>query len=163
MFLDLDETLIHCLDNSECEADFRLKITIEGVLVDLDILIRPYALTFLKKICKRWEVVIFTASHQEYADAILNEIDPDGTLFHHRLYRQHCIYLNDLYVKDLSRVNRDSSKLVLVDNAAYSYCLQLANAIPILPYYDGKDFELAALESYLGQLEKVSDIRLMNG
>lgn len=30
--------------------------------------------------------------------------------------------------------------MVLVDNSAYSYILQLENAIPILPYYDGKDF-----------------------
>jgi len=39
---------------------------------------------------KTWEIVIFTASQQEYADAILDEIDSDGDLFHHRLYRQHC-------------------------------------------------------------------------
>jgi CTD small phosphatase-like protein 2 len=162
LFIDLDETLIHCLDNSECQPDFRLKISIEGVAVDLDITIRPYALTFLKKISKKWEVIVFTASHKDYADAILNEIDPDGAIFHHRLYRQHCIYTDELYVKDLSRVNRDLSKVVLVDNAAYSYCLQLANGIPILPYYDGKDFELSALEGYLARLEKLNDVRVTN-
>lgn len=37
------------------------------------------------------------------------------------------------------------SKIVLVDNSAYSYSMQLENGIPILPYYEGKDFELAAL------------------
>jgi CTD small phosphatase-like protein 2 len=50
-----------------------------------------------------------------------------------------------MYVKDLSLINRDLSHTVLVDNAAYSYCLQLDNAIPILPFYDGKDYELSAL------------------
>lgn len=29
--------------------------------------------------------------------------------------------------------------MVLVDNAAYSYAYQLDNAIPILPYYKGKN------------------------
>jgi CTD small phosphatase-like protein 2 len=54
-----------------------------------------------------------------------------------------------MYIKNLSRLNRNLSEIVLVDNAAYSYALQLANGIPILPYYDGKDYELSALESYL--------------
>lgn len=57
-----------------------------------------------------------------------------------------------MYVKDLSLINRDLQHTVLVDNAAYSYCLQLANGIPILPFYDGKDYELSALEGYLDKL-----------
>lgn len=150
--LDLDETLIHCLDNADCEPDLSLKLTIENTPVDVDITIRPYALTFLKKIAKKWEVIIFTASHQEYADGILDEIDPDGTIFQHRLYRQHCTQSEELYIKDLSRINRDLRRMVLVDNAAYSYCLQVDNGVPILPFYDGKDFELSALEGYLDKL-----------
>lgn len=90
LILDLDETLIHCLDNSECEPDLSLGVSIEGTPITIDITIRPYALTFLKKISKKWEVIVFTASHQEYADAILDEIDPDKIIFQHRLYRQHC-------------------------------------------------------------------------
>jgi CTD small phosphatase-like protein 2 len=50
-----------------------------------------------------------------------------------------------MYVKDLSRINRPLKDTVLVDNAAYSYCMQLNNGIPILPFYDGKDYELSAL------------------
>lgn len=30
--------------------------------------------------------------------------------------------------------------MVLVDNAAYSYAKQIENGIPIMPYYDGKDY-----------------------
>ena len=108
--------------------------------MEINLSIRPYALTFLKKMSKKWEIIIFTASHQNYANAILDEIDPEGTLIHHRLYRQNCSILNDMYVKDLSLLNRDLSKMVLVDNAAYSYILQMSNGIPILPYYDGKDY-----------------------
>ena len=59
----------------------------DDTLVTIDLNIRPYALTFLKKISKRWEVIVFTASTQSYANAILDEIDPDRTIFHHRLYR----------------------------------------------------------------------------
>lgn len=35
--------------------------------------------------------------------------------------------------------------MILVDNAAYSYAFQLENGIPILPFYEGKDYELSAL------------------
>ena len=74
---------------------------------------------------KKWEIVIFTASHQNYANAILDEIDPENELIQHRLFRQHCSVLNDMFVKDLSLINRDLKEMVLVDNAAYSYALQL--------------------------------------
>lgn len=117
----------------------------DNTIVTIDLNIRPHALTFLKKIAKSWEVIVFTASTQSYANAILDEIDPDHSIFHHRLYRQHCTRVGDFFIKDLSRLNRDLKNVVLVDNAAYSYILQLNNGIPILPFYDGKDYELAAL------------------
>ena len=57
-------------------------------------------------------------------------------LFDYRLYRQHCVELtHDLYLKDLSKLNRPLSQMVLVDNSAYSYAMQLDNGIPILPFY----------------------------
>lgn len=57
---------------------------------------------------KKWEIIVFTASHQGYADNILNYLDPDGSLFDHRLnrqlYRQHCREITkDLFIKDLSK------------------------------------------------------------
>lgn len=67
-----------------------------------------------------------------------------------------------MYVKDLSRLNRSLKDTVLVDNAAYSYSLQLHNGIPILPFYDGKDYELPALETYLDRLLQCDDVRQVN-
>ena len=52
--------------------------------------------------------------------------------------------------------------MILVDNAAYSYAFQLENGIPILPFYEGSDYELAALESYLDEIESVHDVREIN-
>ena len=51
---------------------------------------------------------------------------------------------------------------MLVDNAAYSYAFQLENGIPILPFYEGTDYELAALESYLDEIERALDVREFN-
>ena len=43
--------------------------------------------------------------------------------------------------------------MLLVDNAAYSFCSHLENGIPILPFYDNKnDNELLELLSYLKKL-----------
>jgi TFIIF-interacting CTD phosphatase-like protein len=36
-----------------------------------------------------YEIVIFTAGTKEYADEILNCLDPEGKLIMHRLYRHH--------------------------------------------------------------------------
>lgn len=54
--------------------------------------------------------------------------------------------------------------MVLVDNAAYSFCLQVENGVPIIPYYSGgRDYELRELESYLMGLRQVRDVREVNG
>jgi TFIIF-interacting CTD phosphatase-like protein len=50
-----------------------------------------------------------------------------------------------VYAKDLSIINRDLSKMVLVDNSPFSYLYQVENGIPILPYYGGEDCELLGL------------------
>ncbi len=46
---------------------------------------------------------------------------------------------NQLFVKDLRVLGRRLEGVVLVDNAPYSYMMQLSNGIPILSYLKGKD------------------------
>ena len=102
------------------------------------ITIRPYAISFLKRMSKHYEIIAFTASHESYADAVLDEIDPEKTYIKHRLYRKNCIEIHDkIFTKDLRIINRDLDSMVLVDNAPYSYIFQLENGIPILPYFSG--------------------------
>lgn len=50
----------------------KLQIKVDGVPIKIGINIRPYALTFLKKMASKFELIIFTASHHSYADTILN-------------------------------------------------------------------------------------------
>ena len=57
LVLDLDETLIHFVSS---EKKFKL---------------RPGCLQFLKDMSNSFEIVIFTAAAQEYADFILNIIE----------------------------------------------------------------------------------------
>ena len=89
VIFDMDETLIHCVDDIETqdpevilEVDFPDEETVYA-----GINIRPYIVDCLKEAAKNFQVIVFTASHQVYADAILDYIDPRGELIQARLYR----------------------------------------------------------------------------
>jgi len=71
----------------------------------------------------QYQVGVFTASHKEYADAVIDLIDPTGTLIDFRLYRQHCFETNEgIFIKDLRVIkNRDLKDVILVDNSVYSF------------------------------------------
>mmetsp|Transcript_20223 Transcript_20223/g.19163 ORF Transcript_20223/g.19163 Transcript_20223/m.19163 type:complete len:86 (+) Transcript_20223:1365-1622(+) len=84
------------------------------------------------------QVVVFTASHQAYADVVLDLLDPKREIFEMRLYRDSCIRNSDgFYIKDLRIFEscRDLKDLIIVDNAVYSFGYQLENGIPIIPFY----------------------------
>ena len=71
---------------------------------------------FLTEMQKSFEVVIFTAGLKEYADFILNQMDPHHRLINFRLYRDSCLYQRGVYLKDLSRLGRDLKKTLIIDN-----------------------------------------------
>jgi Dullard-like phosphatase family protein len=79
-----------------------------------------------------FELVIFTASAQNYADKIIDHLDPEKKFFHHRLYRQHITYENkNTYYKDLSLLGRDLDKIIIVDNMSKNYKKHKENGIKI--------------------------------
>jgi CTD small phosphatase-like protein 2 len=108
---------------------------------------------------------VFTASHQTYADAILDYVDPDNELFQYRLYRQHCVQTPEgYYVKDLRIIrNRAMKDMVIVDNSVYSFAYQIDNGIPIIPFYhEPSDEEMLHLIFYLDCLSTCDDVREQN-
>mmetsp|Transcript_26160 Transcript_26160/g.26029 ORF Transcript_26160/g.26029 Transcript_26160/m.26029 type:complete len:126 (+) Transcript_26160:873-1250(+) len=72
---------------------------------------------------------------QDYADSVLDQIDKDK-LIKYRLYRQHTSPYGQLIAKDLSRIGRDLSKCILVDNVADNFALQPDNGIFIKTWYE---------------------------
>lgn len=110
-----------------------------------------------------FEVIVFTASFSCYADKVIDELDPKREYIRHRLYREHCYFSDNIYLKDLRIINRNLADLVLVDNAVYSYYFQQENGIPIIPYIQGKnDYELQHLASYCEKLVSCKDVREVN-
>lgn len=113
LVLDLDETLIHS-SFTETHSDFRLQIQVDNQGFQVYVLKRPGVDEFLEKCCEIFEVVIFTASLSNYADPLLDLLDPEKRI-NHRLFRESCCIENGFHVKDLSRLGRDLKKVVIVD------------------------------------------------
>jgi len=82
---------------------------------------RPHCDEFLRKVCKWYKLVIFTASVQEYADPVIDWLELERKFFVGRYYRQHCTFRNGAYVKDLSSIEPDLSKVIILDNSPVSY------------------------------------------
>jgi RNA polymerase II subunit A small phosphatase-like protein len=77
---------------------------------------------FLKRMHKHYEVVVFTASLSKYADPLVDIIDPDR-ICSYKLFREHCTYMNNAYVKDLTRLGRLMTDIIIVDNSPVAYML----------------------------------------
>ena len=131
--------------------------------------IRPHLKELLDKIKDVYNIVIFTASHSSYSDAVLNYLDPEDKYFHYRLYRDSCVQYktNDInfYVKDLDIFKDfyDLKDIIIIDNSILSFAYHLNNGIPVVPFYDSKqDSELPLLCFYLLSIASYKDLREAN-
>lgn len=177
LIFDLDETLIHCLDendlktgqgkipSSKTRRPFDAEVSVKygkNEMLKASIYIRPGVRECLQKLKEVYEIVVFTASHLCYANSILQLIDPDNELITYRLYRDSCYKTHDeVHIKDLRIIaNRNEKDLILVDNSAYSYGFQPHNGVPIIPYYDDMgDRQLFELTEFLLSIYDVADVR----
>uniref|UniRef100_A0A674IHM8 Mitochondrial import inner membrane translocase subunit TIM50 n=1 Tax=Terrapene triunguis TaxID=2587831 RepID=A0A674IHM8_9SAUR len=75
-----------------------------------------------------FECVLFTASLAKYADPVADLLDKWGA-FRARLFRESCVFHRGNYVKDLSRLGRDLSRIIIVDNSPASYIFHPDNAV----------------------------------
>lgn len=167
LILDLDETLIHSDFNSEFEYyDAVISVNIDNNnTCPLKILIRPYTTEFLEFAKENFNVVLFTAGIQDYADAIVNYLDPLDEFFKLRLYRDSCLEYRNFFIKDLSIFTTFGLKdMIIVDNCLYSFARNLKNGILIPSYYsDPEDRQLLEIKDYItGKLMDTKDIREVN-
>ncbi|ORY45566.1 NIF-domain-containing protein [Rhizoclosmatium globosum] len=163
LVLDLDETLVHSSFKPVPNADFVIPIDIEGTFHNVYVLKRPHVDSFLENLGKEFEVVVFTASMSNYANPVLDLLDRSKVI-KHRLFREHCVYYNGAYVKDLSMLGRPLTDCIIVDNAAYSYAFQPENAVPCQSWYnDMEDDELLELQPFMMGLKTIPDVRTVLG
>lgn len=125
LVLDLDETLVHCSVDPIPDADVTFPVTFNGMHYMVYVRKRPFLDRFFQSIAGKFEVTVFTASQQVYAERLLNLLDPEGIYIHHRLYRDSCLNVDGNYLKDLNVLGRDLSKTVLVDNSPHAFGYQV--------------------------------------
>ena len=134
LVIDLDETLIHSLAKGGrmstghmVEVKLSVPATYNGLSLGPQHPIlyyvhkRPHCDDFLKKVSKWFNLVVFTASVQEYADPVIDWLEQERQFFSARYYRQHCTFRNGAYIKDLSSVEPDLSRVMILDNSPLSY------------------------------------------
>ena len=134
LVIDLDETLIHSLAkggrmSSGHMVEVKLNATIGHGGATLGpqhpilyyVHKRPHCDDFLRKVCKWYNLVVFTASVQEYADPVIDWLEQERKYFSGRYYRQHCTFRNGAYIKDLSSVEPNLSQVIILDNSPLSY------------------------------------------
>ena len=160
LVLDLDETLVHSSMNPLPNGSHLiLPINVAGKNYNVYVLIRPFLEQFLMEMSLLYEIVIFTASLAEYAEPLLKIIDKNKVV-KHILNRNHCLFYQGLFIKDLKVINRDIKDLIIIDNNPVSYSLNKENGIPILSWFDNpNDNELMKLVPLLKYLSSINDVR----
>ncbi|GAA5985028.1 hypothetical protein JCM10908_002494 [Rhodotorula pacifica] len=180
LVLDLDETLIHSTSRAiglggtggKRGAPKGLKTRVVEVVLDgrstvYTVYKRPWVDFFLRKVSSWYTIVIFTASLPEYADPVIDWLDGGdgrGGMVGARLFRSDCVARNGSYMKDLTVVEPDLSRVCLVDNSPASYAINQANGIPIEGWInDPTDECLLDLLPMLDSLRFTNDVRRVLG
>jgi RNA polymerase II subunit A small phosphatase-like protein len=119
LVLDLDETLVHSSFNPTSDPDIVVSVEIQGATYLAYAAKRPGVDMFLAHLADKFEVVIFTASlpkvqTRQYADPLIDFLDTYSVVSS-RLFRDSCVLVNGNFVKDLSRLGRDLSQVVIID------------------------------------------------
>jgi import inner membrane translocase subunit TIM50 len=147
LVIDLDNTLVH----SSFSRQYGWRVAK-----------RPGAEAFLAYLSSLYEIVVFTDNLSSYADPILNRLDPNRYYISYRLYRAETKYEGGVHIKDLEHLNRDLSRVILIDHNPKHFKYHPENAIEIPKWTDdAADTSLLDLIPFLEQLvhEDCADVR----
>jgi len=159
LVLDLDETLVHSSFRAVPGADFVIPVQIEDVVHFVYVAKRPGVDNFLIEMAKHYEIVVYTASLNKYADPLLDLLDPHRVI-RTRLFRESCVYFEGNYVKDMSLIDRELSQSIIVDNSPNSYLFHPDNAIDCSSFIDDpNDRELIQIGGFLKNIKDAEDVR----
>lgn len=87
LIFDMDETLIAAKFEGKVPAKFEKTFSYMLHGTEISVRLRPYVMDCLEKLATMYEIIVFTAGQQDYADHILDYIDPNKKIFKRRLYR----------------------------------------------------------------------------
>ncbi|KAJ8357702.1 hypothetical protein SKAU_G00204960 [Synaphobranchus kaupii] len=160
LVLDLDETLVFSTLGDLDNAEYTFHTPFQNQKYKVYVILRPHVRKFLERMSKIFEMFVYTSAKREYAEKILDVLDPQKKLFRHRLYQDDCFCILGHYVKDLGLLQRDLAKTVVLDNAPHTFPYHVMNMIPIPSWVGDKDDkELLKLIPYLEKLSEAEDFR----
>ena len=109
--------------------------------------LRPYLENFLEVIKDYYEIIPFTSASRDYADIALDLIEKkEKKYFEFRLYREHTTQFGTKYIKDLAKLGRDLSKVIIVDNLSQCFKLNKENGILISSFFGEDENDKALIE-----------------
>ncbi|XP_072547265.1 mitochondrial import inner membrane translocase subunit TIM50 [Salminus brasiliensis] len=122
---------------------------------------RPGIDYLFQQLAPLYEIVIFTSETGMTAYPLIDSIDPQGFVMY-RLFRDATRYMEGHHVKDVSCLNRDTSKVILVDCKREAFSLQPFNGMA-LRKWDGNSedrtlYDLAAFLKTIA-MSGVEDVR----
>jgi len=160
LILDLDETLVHSTIKPITHHHLIVDVIIDGVPCIFYVIKRPHVDAFLKKVAEWYDVIIFTASMQQYADPLIDQLDTKRVV-KKRLFRESCVNKDGNFIKDLGLIKQDLTSTVIVDNSPIAYSHNKENAIPIDNWLgdNPNDDALLNLLPFLNALRFTSDVR----
>lgn len=142
--LELNDNLVHLV--WEADAGWRVAT-------------RPGVKQLLSYLARYYEIIIFTTSQNYIAQPIIETIDP----YHYAmysLYRDSTRLVGTKHVKDISCLNRDIGKVIVVDTDPAHFQLQPENGVTIKPWKgdDPEDVELSKLMKFLEELALLATV-----
>ncbi|KAG6000037.1 mitochondrial inner membrane protein required for protein import [Claviceps maximensis] len=122
---------------------------------------RPGMDYFVRYLSQYYELVLFTSVPFAMGEPIVRKLDPFRFIMW-PLFREATKYEDGELVKDLSYLNRDLSKVIIIDTKAQHVRKQPENAIVLEPWKgDSKDNDLIGLIPFLEYIHTMqySDVR----
>ncbi|KAI6659248.1 Mitochondrial import inner membrane translocase subunit TIM50-A-like [Oopsacas minuta] len=122
---------------------------------------RPGVHAFLRELSQDYEIIVYSSEVPQNAEPIIQGLDPYG-MIGYRLYRGDTKYMKGQHVKDLDCLNRDLSKLVILDTSKSAFQLHPNNGLALTPWKgDIRDRTLLDLIPFLKSIVdmKIDDVR----
>ncbi|KAG5672615.1 hypothetical protein PVAND_002730 [Polypedilum vanderplanki] len=98
---------------------------------------RPGVDFFLEQLGRTFEIVVYTADHGMTVFPVLDALDPNGFIMY-RLVRDATHFVDGHHIKSLDRLNRDLSKVIVIDWDANTTKFHPENSFNI-PRWTGND------------------------
>jgi import inner membrane translocase subunit TIM50 len=123
---------------------------------------RPGLDYFMAYLFQYFEIIVFTNQPEVMAAPIIQKVDQYPGYIMYPLFRAHTRYVDGKYVKDLNYLNRDLSKVIMLETNPDAWSANPENTVKLPPWKgDASDKELVALIPFLEYIAamRVADVR----